>query len=53
MEIKTTFRFYLTAVTKTNNKDKFCKVSSTIASTQKKPASKTQITTNAGKHMWK
>lgn len=40
MEIKTTFKFYITMVTITDMKNKFCKVSSRIVPTQKNSASK-------------
>lgn len=63
MEIKTTFRFYITMVTITDMKNKFCKVSSRIVPTQKNSASKQtkktpkfqklQVTRDTGKNMWK
>lgn len=40
MEIKTAFKFYLTMVTITDIKNKFCKMSSRIAPTQKNSAPK-------------
>lgn len=64
MEIKTTFRFYITMVTIADMKNKFCKVSSRIVPTQKNSASKQtkkknpkfqklQVTRDTGKNIWK